>query len=173
EGRARDGITKLQEMVEPKLRQWRLSMWKEEWSKLDAPSWLGVSFYMRVEDIADVVRNLGKIDRGLTAEEDGFVERFVAMEAKSLVVPQLTAKLKEIIAEFDADKEKARQEKQAAADQARRERAKDKASKHAARKSAAQTSRADNAGEGSSHQVQELPRKDRNSFNEPRSGCIQ
>ncbi|CAD6940099.1 unnamed protein product [Tilletia controversa] len=148
EGRARTGITKLQEFIEPKLRQWRQTRWKEHWSKVEGvPSWLGIAYFFRSEDVASVVKNLGKIDKALGAGQDDAVGDYVQMEAKSVVQPELTAWLKENIGTYDAEREKEREQQKAEADRRADERARSRAEERAAKK-AQRASQAAASGNG-------------------------
>ncbi|KAL9937460.1 hypothetical protein V8E36_003869 [Tilletia maclaganii] len=103
EERSRAGIGKLTDFIAPKLREWRLQMWRDDWSKdEEAPSWRGISYFLGIDDVAAVLKNLGRIDKDLSAGEDVRLGDVVKAEAQLITAPKLLAWLKEQISTFDA-----------------------------------------------------------------------
>ncbi|KAL9933835.1 hypothetical protein V8E36_007493 [Tilletia maclaganii] len=124
EERARPGIVKLLEFVEPKLREWRVRMWRTQWSKVeDAPSWRGLAYFLGNDDTSLILKNLGKIDKALSKGDDPKLEAYMHVEAKQSTAPMLKEWLADTIAAFDAAQVQAREERSREADRARAEKA--------------------------------------------------
>ncbi|KAL9932547.1 hypothetical protein V8E36_008664 [Tilletia maclaganii] len=135
ESRARAGITKLHEWVEPKLREWRVRKWTTEWSKDEtAPTWRGLSYFFGVDDLAAVLKNLGKIDKAIVSNSDPMIVSYLQAEMKAVTGPQVLEYLKTEIAAHDAKLEEDRRSERRATDRRQDDRALQRALDKAKRK---------------------------------------